>query len=186
MPFKGPVPAGDGTNVMVNNVNVAEIQKFRQAVEADPAQAKKEKMVEVVWRFEERTPQASAEIAFAKGSRHVEVELPAFAGGWGTSPDPIQYCLFGLASCFAVTFAATASAEGTVLTKLKVRARNRMDLRKQIGIGLSNIIESVRFEVEAESPAGRGAVERLLKLAEQRCPGSECVQRAIPLEVHLV
>ena len=168
---------------MPNNVNQDELAKFVDAVKKNPADAKKEKMVEVSWNFQEGTPQASSDLAYAKGSRHVESELPAFAGGWGTAPDPIQYCLFGLASCFAVTLAATATAEGIPLTELKVKAQNRLDLHKQLGLSTDPIIHDVRFTVVAKSPKGPNAIKRLVKLAEERCPGTECLTRSIPFRI---
>ena len=114
----------------MNNVNLAEMQKFVTALQADAALGKKNKRVTGAWSLTEGTPQFSAPLEFPKGKVTIDVELPPFAGGWGTSPDPIQVCLSGLAACFAVTFAATATAEGITLTKLQVTAENWMDLRK--------------------------------------------------------
>jgi uncharacterized OsmC-like protein len=168
----------------MNNVNAAEMQKFVAALGKDASLGKKNKRVTGTWSFAEGTPQFSAPLEFPKGKATINVELPPFAGGWGTSPDPIQTCLSGLAACFAVTFAAVATAEGIRLTKLQVTAENWMDLRKQMGLSKDNIIERVKFTVEAAG-ADRMTLQRLLKLAEERCPGSECVTRAIPLETVL-
>lgn len=146
---------------MPNNVNQAELAKFVEAVKRRPEEAQREKVVEVAWNFKEGAPQASAELKYSKGTKRVEAELPAFSGGWGTSPDPIQYCLFGLAACFAVTLAATATAEGVPLTELRVKAENRLDLRKQLGLSTDPIIQEVRFTVTAASrsraPSGTAA-----------------------------
>lgn len=169
----------------MNNVNLPEMQKFVKALQADAGLGKKNKRVTGSWSFQDGTPQFSAPLEFPKGKATVNVELPPFAGGWGTSPDPIQVCLSGLAACFAVTFAATATSEGVNLTKLQVTAENWMDLRKQMGLSKDNIIDRVKFTVEAAG-ADRTTLQRLLKLAEERCPGSECVTRPIPLETILV
>ncbi len=169
----------------MNNVNLAEMQKFVSALQNDASIGKKNKRVTGSWSFEEGKPQFSAPLEFPKGKAIVNVELPPFAGGWGTSPDPIQVCLSGLAACFAVTYAAVATAEGVQLTKLQVTAENWMDLRKQMGISKDNIIERVKFTVEAAG-APRETLQRLVKLAEERCPGTECVTRAIPLSTELL
>lgn len=169
----------------MNNVNTEEIKKFVSILKKDPSQGKKNKRITGKWVFEEGKPQFSAKIEFAKGSIVANTELPTFAGGWGTSPDPIQYCLYGLAACFAVTFAATAASEGIQLTKLEVTAENWMDLRKQLGLSKDNIIQKVKFTVLADG-ASRKKLEKLLKLTEERCPGTECVTRKIPLEVELL
>jgi uncharacterized OsmC-like protein len=168
----------------INNVNTAEIAKFVETIRKDPSQAKKHKVVTGRWAFEAGKPQFNVELEFPKGKVRLSTELPGFAGGWGTSPDPIQYCLQGLAACFAVTFAATASSEGIALTGLEVTAENWMDLRKQMGVSKDNIIERVKFTVKCDGPS-RSVVERLVKLTEERCPGTECVTRSIPLSVEV-
>jgi len=168
----------------MNNINVREMERFVATIEKDPAQAKKAKCVTGSWVFEEGKPQFVSTVKYPKGQVVLETELPPFAGGWGTSPDPIQYCLYGLAACFAVTFAATATNEGIELKKLKVVAENWMDLRKQMGLAEDKIIEKVKFTVHA-SGASREMLEKILKLAEERCPGTECLTRKIPLEVEL-
>ena len=168
----------------MNNVNISEMKKFVELISKDPSQAKKNKKITGSWVFEEGKPQFASNIDFNKGKVSLNCELPPFAGGYGTSPDPIQYCLYGLAACFAVTFAASATKEGINLTKLEVTAENWMDLRKQMGISKDNIIERVKFTVHAEG-APKEKLMKILKLTEERCPGTECVTRIIPLEVEL-
>jgi len=160
------------------------MERFVATIEKDPAQAKKSKCVTGSWVFEEGKPQFVSTVKYPKGQVVLETELPPFAGGWGTSPDPIQYCLYGLAACFAVTFAATATNEGVELKKLQVVAENWMDLRKQMGLAEDKIIEKMKFTVHA-SGASREMLEKILKLTEERCPGTECLTRKIPLEVEL-
>ena len=169
----------------MNNVNAAEMKRFVEALSKDAALGRKSKRVTGSWDFAEGKPQFVVPLEYSKGKAAIHVELPPFAGGWGTSPDPIQVCLSGLAACFAVTFAAAATAEGVRLTKLQVTAENWMDLRKQMGVSKDNIIEKVRFTVDAAG-ADRATLERILRLAEERCPGSECVTRPIPLETVLL
>ena len=171
----------------MNNINVQEMKRFVATIEKDPAQAKKAKCITSSWVFEEGRPQFVSTVKYPKGSRVLESELPAFAGGWGTSPDPIQYCLYGLAACFAATFAATATSEGVELRRLEVTAENWMDLRKQMGLAedkIDKIIEKVKFTVQAEGTS-QETLEKILKLAEERCPGTECLTQEIPLEVEL-
>lgn len=168
----------------MNNVNIKEMEKFVELISKDPSQAKKNKKITGSWVFDEGKPQFVSTIEFSKGKVNLNCELPPFAGGYGTSPDPIQYCLYGLAACFAVTFAASATKEGVKLTKLDVTAENWMDLRKQMGISKDNIIQKVKFTVHAEG-APKDVLMKILKLAEERCPGTECVTRSIPFEVEM-
>jgi len=168
----------------MNNVNVQEIESFVSAIREDPAQAKKDKCVTGSWVFEQGKPQFVSTLEYAQGNVVLNAELPPFAGGWGTSPDPIQYCLYGLAACFAGTFVAIATNEGVQLTRLEVTAENWMDLRKQMGLADEDIIRKVKFTVQAEG-ASREKLEQIVALAEERCPGVECLTRSIPLEVEL-
>ena len=59
-----------------------------------------------------------------------------------------------------------------------------MDLRKQMGLAEDKIIEKMKFTVHP-SGASREMLEKILKLTEERCPGTECLTRKIPLEVEL-
>ena len=59
-----------------------------------------------------------------------------------------------------------------------------MDLRKMMGIANDDIVEKVNFSVNAEG-ASRNQLEKILTLAQERCPGVECVTRSIPLEFSL-
>jgi uncharacterized OsmC-like protein len=168
----------------MNHINVQEMEKFVAAIEKDPAQAKKSKCVTGSWVFEQSEPQFVSTVKYPKGSVAFKAELPPFAGGWGRSPDPIQYCLYGLAACFAGTFMATATNEGVELKRLEVAAENWMDLRKQMGLTEDKIIERVKLTVRAEG-ASQEVLKKILKLAEERCPGTECLTQKIPLEVEL-
>jgi len=168
----------------MNNVNIQEMESFVSTIQTDPAQAKKHKRVTGSWVFEQGTPQFVSTLEYAKGKVVLNAELPPFAGGWGTSPDPIQYCLYGLAACFAVTFAATAAKEGVMLMNLEVTAECWMDLRKQMGVTNENIIDRVKFTIHADGTA-QNELERIVALAKERCPGTECISRNIPLEVEL-
>ena len=159
-------------------------KKSIAAIQKNPAQARKHKQVTGSWGFDQGRPQFVPMLEYAKGSVVLSTELPPFSGGWGTSPDPVQVCLYGLAACFAVTFAAAAASEGVQLTKLEVTAENWMDLRKQMGVADGNIIEKVKFTVHAEG-ASRDKLESIVALAEERCPGTECVTHAMPLEIEL-
>lgn len=175
------MPAGDS---MGFNVNTQAMQDFVAQVRKDPAAARKHKQVEGAWNFAEGQPQFQAEVEYAKGKAQLRAEMPPFAGGWGTSPDPIQYCLYGMAACYATTFVASAAEQGVALAKVRVRAENDLDLRKQVGLGKDPIIQRVKFTVWAEG-APRETLQRLKQLADERCPGVECVTRAIPLETVL-
>jgi len=109
-----------------------EMEKFVEAVKKDSKQAIREKSVTGEWVFRDGQPQFVSELKYSKGSVSLACELPSFAGGWGSSPDPMQYCLYGLAACYASTLVAIATNEKIELRLLRVTAENRVDLHKQL------------------------------------------------------
>jgi uncharacterized OsmC-like protein len=166
----------------MNNVNVDAIRKFHAEVEENPAAARKEKVIAGTWNFEEGTPQYEAVVEFAAGSETLATDQAPFMGGYGGAPDPVQYCLYGMSACYAGTIAAIAATEGIALKQLRVTARNRIDLRKSLGLSEDPIIQGVSLTVEAEPGEGVtfDEVRRVARLAEERCPGIECMRREIP------
>lgn len=79
---------------------------------------------------------------------------------------------------------ATATHGGIELKRVEVAAENWMDLRKQMGLPKDKIIEKLKFTVHAER-APQEVLEKILRLAEERCPGMECLTQKIPVQVRL-
>lgn len=169
----------------VNNVDLPEMMRFVEQAVADPTVLKKRKRVEGVWDFEDGHPQFKATVAYPKGEHTIEADLAPFMGGAGLAPDPIQYCLYGLAACFAGTFASLAAADGVVLKSLRVIAENQVDLTRPMGLGDKPVVERVSLTVVAESDATDAKLKDLEHLARDRCPGVYCLTQPIPLETRV-
>jgi uncharacterized OsmC-like protein len=103
-------------------------------------------------------------------------------GGSALKPDSVQYCLFGLAACFAQTLASVAAEKGITLGKLNVTAENKVNLRKALGLGDEPVVESVKLNV---SVSGENA-EELIMLAKERCPGVYCLTHPVRLDIERV
>jgi uncharacterized OsmC-like protein len=166
----------------MNNVNVEAIQKYAKEVEQDASLARKEKVVTGTWNFAEGGHQYEATVEFRAGSAALRSDQAPFMGGGGNAPDPVQYCLYGISSCYAGTVMAIAAMEGIRIKGLKVTARNRLNLEKALGMSEGPIIQGVTLTVEAATDKGVSfeEVKRVAKLAEERCPGIECMRREIP------
>ena len=115
----------------------------------------------------------------------VDADMPTKLGGWGTKPGPLHYCLYGLASCYAFTFAAIAAMEGVTLTRLEMEAESQVDFSKVFGLSENPIVEGVKWKVNVSSDAPKEKIERLKKLAEERCPAVYCLTNPIKLTIDL-
>jgi uncharacterized OsmC-like protein len=165
-----------------NNVNVEGMMAFLEQAKQDPGVLKKQKRVEGTWSLTEGRRHFSATLDYPAGQRTLEADLASFMGGSGIAPDPIQYCLCGLAACFPGTFVALAAADGVALRSLKVIAENNVDLTGPMGLGDKRVVERVSLKVVLESDADDARLRHLEQLAREGCPGVFCLTQPIPLE----
>ena len=169
----------------INNINAQAAGEFVEQVKAEATLAKKAKRIEGRWSFTEGEPQFSATMSHQTGDTTVRADFAPFMGGEGLAPDPIQYCLYGLAACYAGTFVGVAAAQGVVLRSLSVTAENRVDLSRSLGLSDNPVVEQVTLTVDVDSDADQGTIEELERLAGARCPGVYCLTNPIPLETRL-
>jgi uncharacterized OsmC-like protein len=164
----------------INNVNVEAMARFAAQVEQDPAAAKKLKSVTGRWNFEQGAPQFHAEVEYPGGAHAVETDFAPFMGGEGLRPDPISYCMFGFASCFAGTFVAVAAAQGVPLEGLEVTVENQVDLSRAMGVADRPVTQGMNATLTVKSDAPAEKLEEIRRLAEERCPGVYCITNPIP------
>ena len=169
----------------INNVDMEKAGAFIEEVKKDKSKALKVKRVEGTWNLEDGEVQFMSTLEHANGSTFVEADAPPFLGGNGIKPDPVQYCLFGLAACYAQTFASVAAEKGVELSKLKVVAENKVNLSMALGLGNEPIVEKVKLSVEVSSEVEKGRLKDIEKLAKQRCPGVYCLTNPIKLDIEL-
>ena len=172
--------------MVVNNVNIVAMQESVEAMKKDPTQAKKVKQVGGQWVFQEGEPQFRAEVEFPKGKEVLQADFPPFLGGGGLKPDPIQYCLYGLAACFAGIFAAVAAMEGVDLKKLSVVAESKLDFSRVFGLTDNPPVEGIELTVTVSSDATPEKIQEIDRLARERCPGVYCITNPIPLKTKLI
>lgn len=164
----------------INNVDVKAMNAFAGEIERDPAAARKLKSVVGRWNLEPGRPQFSAEVGYPKGTLTLDTDFAPFMGGEGLRPDPVSYCMYGFASCFAGTFAAAAASEGVELEALEVTVENEVDLSRAMGVADRPVTEGMRATLKVRSTASADVLERVRRLAEERCPGVYCITNPIP------
>src|SRR3989338_8833543 len=169
----------------INNVNLEKAAAFVEEDKKDKSKAIKVKKVEGSWNFIEGKPQFASALEHASGTTITEADAPPFIGGSGIKPDPVQYCLFGLAACFAQTFASIAAEKGIELKKLKVAAENKVNLSRALGLGNEPIVERVKLSVDVLSEADESRLKEIEELAKERCPGVYCLTNPIKLDIEV-
>ena len=168
----------------LNNVNLDKAGAFVEEAKKDKSKALKVKRVEGNWNLEDGKVQFVSTLEHANGSTIVEADAPPFMGGSGLKPDPVQYCLFGLAACFAQTFASIAAEDGIELKKLKVTAENKVNLSRALGLSNEPIVEGVKLIVEV-SNSDKDKLKEIGQLAKERCPGVYCLTNPIKLDMEM-
>lgn len=162
----------------LNNVDMNKAGAFLEEAKSDRSKAIKTKRVEGEWNLS--GVQFTATLEHASGKTVVEADAPPIMGGSGAGPDPVQYCLFGLAACYAQTFASIAAERGIELKQLRIAVENRVNLSKPLGLGNEPIVEKVKLSVTA---AGNGDLKEIEQLARERCPGVYCLTNPVKLEI---
>ena len=168
----------------INNVDMEKAGAFIEEVKKDKGKSLKVKRVEGTWNMEDGKVQFASTLEHANGSTVAEADAPPFLGGSGVKPDPVQYCLFGLAACFAQTFVSIAAEKGIELKKLKVSVENKVNLSKALGLGNEPIVERVKLLVEV-SDVDKDKLKEIEQLAKERCPGVYCLTNPIKLDVEI-
>ena len=170
----------------MNNINLTEMKIFMEEVKQDLSKAKKSKKVECSWNFVEGKPQVESKPQHPKGKTSLRSDFAPFMGGGGLAPDPIQYCLFGFAACFAGIFMSTATMVGVNIQSLKVSAENFMDLSKTLGLTNNPIVGKIKITTTVKSDEKEEQLRGLEKLGYERCPGVYCLVNPIKPETEWV
>ena len=168
----------------INNVNLEKASAFVEEVKKDKSKAMKAKKVSGIWNLEDGKVQFTATLEHPQGSTIIEADGPPFMGGSGIRPDPVQYCLFGLAACYAQTFASIAAEKGIELKKLEVAAENKVNLSKSLGLGNEPIVEGVKLHVTAVARNEKN-LDEIKNLAKERCPGVYFLTNPIKLDIEV-
>ncbi len=170
----------------MNNVNMNKIMEFVDGVKKDPNNAKKSKRIVGEWNSQEGEPQFFSDVEFANGKIRLESDMAPFLGGNGKAPDPLQYCLYGLASCYANTFVSIATEQNIKVSSLRVVAENKVNLSKALGLNDEPIVEQVKLSLEVKADADNNKLKEIEKLTRERCPGVYCLTNPIKLVTELM
>lgn len=174
-------------NTLINNVDVGKIATTVEDGRRDTTSLRKTVRLHGEWstspgaRFQFRTM-----FQFEGGSKEVEMDSPSFLGGKGRMAGPTDYCVAGMASCFALTFAILASRQDVHLSELAIDAECVVNFAKYLDVTEAPVVEGVKFRVVAKSAtANREKLLELVKLTEERCPAVFMLVNKIKVQTEL-
>lgn len=167
----------------VNRIRLDPFDKTVKEAEKDPSSALKSLKVEGRWRLGENGPQFESELKYENGRVILFADEPTILGGGGMAVNPIQYCMFGIASCFAATFAKWAAKEGVELEELAITAKADLDMSISFGVSDNPILDKMTLNVSVKTEASDEEVERIREITMERCPAYFCLSEAVAPEV---
>ena len=169
----------------MNHINEKALGKTIEMFSKEPEKAVKEFSVEGEWILEEGAPQFRSRIPFERGEATLSMDNPTPMGGSGSAPNPLQYCLFGLASCFASTYMMVATQKGVAIDRLSVRVENRVDMTRPLGLSDNPLTEGVRILLRVTSEAEETVLREIEELSRKSCPAVYCLTQPIPFTVEV-
>jgi uncharacterized OsmC-like protein len=171
----------------LNNVDLDKVSKTIENGKKDKATLKKPVKMQGEWNFDPKKEfQFRTELAYEKGKQVIEVDSPSFLGGGGNRLGPMAYCVAGITSCFVGTLVGIASSQGIRLKKLSVNTECGINFAKTFDISDEPISEGISFQIDAEAEnADRKKLEKIIRMAEERCPAVYSMTHAIKVNATL-
>ncbi|MCS7243353.1 MAG: OsmC family protein [Candidatus Calescibacterium sp.] len=169
----------------MKNVDLKRLKDFITDSVSNPELLKKDVSVEVRWNMNDNESQMYSVVVYPLGEKELNIDQVDFLGGGGRSPNPIQYCLVGLASCFLSTFAIVCKELNLNVKSLSVVARNRMNLSLPLGLDNEKVSEGVEFEIIVDSEDEKEMFEQAKNIAIGRCPAVWCMQNSVPVNARI-
>ena len=166
-------------------VNLSAIMKFAGEVQENPSLAIKEKSVSGECNFADGQPHITATLEFPQGKLTLSSDQPLFFGGGGSAPDPLLYCLFGTASCFAGTMMTIIAQRKLSVDALHIKVGNKVNLLRPLGLGDAPVVEGVWIEMTYRGAASEEEMNEVVKEALETCPGAYCLTHPIPVKAQV-
>ena len=164
----------------MGNVRLDRIEETKRKAAEDPSAARLPVDLEGRFRPDDTRPQFGGMVTFAKGELLLEGDFPPFLGGDGRAPSPLTYCFYGAMCCYASTFAMQAAMAGVEVGGLRIRLRLTADFHTALGLEERPPLSPFEFEVEVETTATEDDVQRVKKLADERCPAIWAMENRVP------
>lgn len=169
---------------IINNVDLDKVALTTANGQKDKSTLKKAVKLVGEWILNAGSGyQFRTELSFEKGKQIIEIDSPTYLGGNGNRLGPMGYCIAGIASCFIATFATVAASQGVRLTKLNASVQCDINFAKTFDVSDEPITEGITFKINAESDnPDKSELQRLLKMAEERCPAIYSMSHVVKVD----
>jgi uncharacterized OsmC-like protein len=168
-----------------NNIDVTVLAGVLQRGQQDSAVLKMVKRVEGMWNFAQGAPAFTATVAHGEQTSTMQVDIAPGFGGAGLAPDPLQYMLLGLGSCYAATVVTIAALESIEISGLQVIAESHADMSHVYEINDNPLVERVSVILKVTADVDDDTLSRWQQAARDKCPFAYTVMNAVPLETHI-
>jgi uncharacterized OsmC-like protein len=167
----------------MHNVRTNVLEETKKKTQADRGAATMQATLTGEWRIDDKAPQFGGMVKFPKGELLFEADFPPFLGGEGRAPSPLAYCFYGAMCCYGATFATQAALEGVQLKSLRIGLTVDVDFTTALGLGQVPPLSKFSFTVRVETDAPDADVQRIKRLADERCPAIWAMKNPVPHEV---
>lgn len=168
-----------------NNIDLEVLAGVLHEGQQDPSTLKLHKRVEGAWNFTPGAPAFTATMAHGTQESTLHVDVAPKFGGTGLAPDPLQYMLLGLGSCYAATVVTIAALEGVEITDLQVIAESDADVSRVYDITENPLMEQVSVTVKVTADVDDDTLNRWQQTARDKCPFAYTIMNAVPLETQI-
>lgn len=162
----------------MNNIRFDLVEETVKAIKVNPEMAMTEWSSRIKWIDGVQNK------IFIREFPALLVDEPNPLGGTDTAPNPVEYLLGALGSCFAITFEVFASQQGITLESVEVNVDAKLNAAVFLGLeegdgGVLNPI--VRLHAKANAPAEK--IQEIAQMALLKSPVLASVKPKIELVV---
>ena len=115
----------------------------------------------------------------------LEADHPAVLTGADNAPLPVEYLLYGLASCITSGIANIAAARGVTLTEVESRVEGDIDLRGILGLSdeVRNGYNRIRatFTIKGDAPADK--LRQIVEQSRARSAVFDVLANGVPVDI---
>ena len=171
----------------MNNVNLIELNKTIGSAKKDKNLLKKQMVVEGEWSLIENKPQFNSKISTQSGKTYIlSADEPTVFGGSEAAPNAVQHCLFGIAACYAATFAQWATIKGINLKKLSVKITGDLNVNKRFAISEEDIVNYIEIKLDVLSDSKASEIQEIKDITDKRCPAMFCMTNNIKVKTGIL